>query len=164
MVGENAGPNKRKELKVPQPGRLEGLGAPTGPSADGWVKMHHSKLENSERDGNTNHLTCLFRNLYAGQEAIVRTGQPCTEIPCFPSLRVFQLLYRTLITALLPTSGQGEVCQKSSIFWGVHILAPSRCLLKLPFYLTICLIFLIDALKYKDIYLKKKENPYILLP
>ena len=31
-------------------------------------------MENSERDGNTRHLTCLLRNLYAGQEATVRTG------------------------------------------------------------------------------------------
>ena len=31
-------------------------------------------MENSERDGNTDHLTCLLRNLYAGQEATVRTG------------------------------------------------------------------------------------------
>ena len=31
-------------------------------------------MENSERDGNTRHLTCLLRNLYAGQEAIARTG------------------------------------------------------------------------------------------
>ena len=31
-------------------------------------------MENSERDGNTNHLTCLLKNLYAGQEATVRTG------------------------------------------------------------------------------------------
>ena len=31
--------------------------------------VDHNKLENSERDGNTNHLTCLLRNLYAGQEA-----------------------------------------------------------------------------------------------
>ena len=31
-------------------------------------------MENSERDGNTNLLTCLLRNLYAGQEATVRTG------------------------------------------------------------------------------------------
>ena len=31
-------------------------------------------VENSERDGNTRHLTCLLRNLYAGQEATVRTG------------------------------------------------------------------------------------------
>ena len=28
----------------------------------------HNKLENSERDGNTRPLTCLLRNLYAGQE------------------------------------------------------------------------------------------------
>ena len=31
-------------------------------------------MENSERDGNTRPLTCILRNLYAGQEAIVRTG------------------------------------------------------------------------------------------
>ena len=32
-------------------------------------------MENSERDGNTtDHLTCILRNLYAGQEATVRTG------------------------------------------------------------------------------------------
>ena len=31
-------------------------------------------VENSHRDDNTRHLTCLLRNLYAGQEATVRTG------------------------------------------------------------------------------------------
>ena len=31
-------------------------------------------MENSERDGIPDHLTCLLRNLYAGQEATVRTG------------------------------------------------------------------------------------------
>ena len=31
-------------------------------------------MENSERDGNTRPLTCVLRNLYAGQEATVRTG------------------------------------------------------------------------------------------
>ena len=31
-------------------------------------------MENSEKDGNPRHLTCLLRNLYAGQEATVRTG------------------------------------------------------------------------------------------
>ena len=36
-------------------------------------------VENSERDGNTRHLTCLLRNLYAGQEAIVRTGHGTTD-------------------------------------------------------------------------------------
>ena len=38
-------------------------------------------MENSERDGNTGHLTCLLRNLYAGQEATVQTGHGTTD--CF---------------------------------------------------------------------------------
>ena len=41
--------------------------------------MDHHKLENSERDGNTSHLTCLLRNLYAGQEGTVRTGHGITD-------------------------------------------------------------------------------------
>ena len=36
-------------------------------------------MENSERDGNKDHLTCLLRNLYAGQEATVRTGHGTTD-------------------------------------------------------------------------------------
>ena len=36
-------------------------------------------MENSGRDENTNHLTCLLRNLYAGQEATVRTGHGTTD-------------------------------------------------------------------------------------
>ena len=36
--------------------------------------VDHNKLENSSRDGIPDHLTCLLRNLYAGQEATVRTG------------------------------------------------------------------------------------------
>ena len=53
-------------------------------------------MENSERDGIPDHLTCLLRNLYAGQEATVRTGhgtihwfqigkgvrQGCISSPC----------------------------------------------------------------------------------
>ena len=31
-------------------------------------------MENSERDETPDHLTCLLRNLYAGQGATVRTG------------------------------------------------------------------------------------------
>ena len=31
-------------------------------------------MDNSERDGNLDHLIYLLRNLYAGQEATVRTG------------------------------------------------------------------------------------------
>ena len=32
-----------------------------------------------KRDGNTRPLTCLLRNLYAGQEATVRTGHGTTD-------------------------------------------------------------------------------------
>ena len=41
--------------------------------------MNHNKVENSSTDGNTDHLTCLLRNVYAGQEAIVRTGHGTTD-------------------------------------------------------------------------------------
>ena len=36
-------------------------------------------MENSERDGNTRHLTCFLRNLCAGQEATVKTGHGTTD-------------------------------------------------------------------------------------
>ena len=36
-------------------------------------------MENSERDGNTSHQTCLLRKVYAGQEATVRIGYGTTE-------------------------------------------------------------------------------------
>ena len=36
-------------------------------------------MENSERDGIPDNLTCLLRNLYAGQEATVRTGHVTTD-------------------------------------------------------------------------------------
>ena len=36
-------------------------------------------MENSERDGNTDHLTCLSKNLYAGQKATLRTGHGTTD-------------------------------------------------------------------------------------
>ena len=38
-------------------------------------------MGNSERDGIPDHLICLLRNLYAGQEATVRTGHGTTD--CF---------------------------------------------------------------------------------
>ena len=41
--------------------------------------VDHNKLENPERDGHTDHLTCLLRNLYTGQEATVRTGHGTTD-------------------------------------------------------------------------------------
>ena len=36
-------------------------------------------MENSERDGNTRPPDCLLRNLYAGQEATVRTAHGTTD-------------------------------------------------------------------------------------
>ena len=36
-------------------------------------------MENSSRDGTTRPPTCLLRNLYAGQEATVRTGHGTTD-------------------------------------------------------------------------------------
>ena len=36
-------------------------------------------MGNSERDGNTRQSECLLRNLYAGQEATVRTGHGTTD-------------------------------------------------------------------------------------
>ena len=43
--------------------------------------VDHNELENSSRDGNTRPLTFLLRNLYAGQEATVRTRHGTTD--CF---------------------------------------------------------------------------------
>ena len=41
--------------------------------------VDHNELENSERHGNTRPPDCLLRNLYAGQEATVRTGHGTTD-------------------------------------------------------------------------------------
>ena len=67
--------------------------------------VDHNKLKNSSRDGNTRPpdlLTCFLRNLYAGQEATVRTGhgtidwfqtgkgvhQGCILSPCLFNINV----------------------------------------------------------------------------
>ena len=39
-----------------------------------WLCKSQQTVENSLKDGSLNHLTCLRRKLYAGQEAPVRTG------------------------------------------------------------------------------------------
>ena len=41
--------------------------------------VEHNKLWTILRDGKPDHLTCLLRNLYAGQEATVRTGHGPTD-------------------------------------------------------------------------------------
>ena len=38
------------------------------------MDLDHNKLEDSLREGIPDHLTCLLRNLYAGQEATARNG------------------------------------------------------------------------------------------
>ena len=43
------------------------------------LTVDHNKLENSSEVGIPDHLTCLLRNLYAGQEATVRIGHGKTE-------------------------------------------------------------------------------------
>ena len=43
--------------------------------------VDHNKLENSLRDRNARPPYCLLRNLYAGQEATVRTGRGTTLFP-----------------------------------------------------------------------------------
>ena len=48
--------------------------------AKAFDRMDHSKLWKSLKDmGIPDHLTCLLRNLYAGQEATVRTGYGTTD-------------------------------------------------------------------------------------
>ena len=41
--------------------------------------VNHNKLENLKEVGILEHLACLLRNLYAGQEAKVRTGHGTTD-------------------------------------------------------------------------------------
>ena len=41
--------------------------------AEAFDGVDRKKLENSEEMGIPDHLTCLLRNLYAGQEATVKT-------------------------------------------------------------------------------------------
>ena len=48
--------------------------------AKGFDCVHHNKLWNILKEmGIPGHLTCLLRNLYAGQEATVRTGHGTTD-------------------------------------------------------------------------------------
>ena len=44
-----------------------------------WLYGSQQTVENSARDEISDHLTCLLRNLYAGQEATVRTEHGTTD-------------------------------------------------------------------------------------
>ena len=70
--------------------------------------MDHNKLSKILQEmGKADHLTCLLRNLYAGQEAIVRTGHGTTDLfqirkgvcqGCILSPCLFNLYALTYIT------------------------------------------------------------------
>ena len=47
--------------------------------AKGFDCMDHNKLWKIQEMGIPDHLTCLLRNLYVGQEATVRTGHATTD-------------------------------------------------------------------------------------
>ena len=50
--------------------------------AKGFDCVDHNKLWKFLKEmGIPDHLSCLLRNLYAGQEAIVRTGHGTTDVP-----------------------------------------------------------------------------------
>ena len=44
-----------------------------------WLCGSQQTVANASRHGNTDHPTCLLRNLYIGQEATVRTGHGTTD-------------------------------------------------------------------------------------
>ena len=49
--------------------------------AKAFDPVDHNKLWKILKEMGTGHLTCLLRNLYAGQEATVRTGHGTTLVP-----------------------------------------------------------------------------------
>ena len=85
--------------------------------------VHHNKLWKSLREmGLTDHLTRLLRTLYAGQEAIVRTGHGTTDWfqigkgvcqGCILSLCLFNLYAEYIMR----NAGLDEA-QLESRFWG----------------------------------------------
>ena len=85
--------------------------------------VDHKKLENSSRDGNTRHLTCLLRNLCADQEATVRTGhgttgwfqirkgvhQGCILLPCLFNLYAEYIMQNARLNEALESRLPGEI-------------------------------------------------------
>ena len=106
--------------------------------------VDHSKLwEILKEMGIPDHLTCLLRNLYAGQEARVRTGygttdwfqigkgvrQGCILSPCLFNLYVEYIMWRRQwhpTPVFLPGESQGQ----GSLVGCVYGVAQSRTRLK----------------------------------
>ena len=65
--------------------------------------VNHNKLENFNEVGISDHFTCFLRNLYAGQEAAVRTrhgtmdwfqvGKGCILSPCLRNLHAEHIMW-----------------------------------------------------------------------
>ena len=92
--------------------------------AKACVKFHHKFWKILKEMGISDHLTCLLRNLYAGQEATVRTGhgtidwfqirkgvrQGCILSPCFFNLYAEYIMQNArLDEAQLESRLQGEI-------------------------------------------------------
>ena len=94
--------------------------------------VDHNKLENSYRDGNTDHLTCLLRNLYAGQEATVRTGHGTIDWfkigkgvcqGCISSLCLFNLYAQYI---MWNAGLESRLLWEISIISGMQMIPPLR--------------------------------------
>ena len=74
---------EESQIKLPTSvGLLKKLDSPRKTSISALLTMpnYHHKLWNILKEmGTQGHLTCLLRNLNAGQEATVRTGQGTTD-------------------------------------------------------------------------------------
>ena len=73
--------------------------------------MDHNKLwKILEEMGIPDHLTCLLRNLYAGQEATVRTGHRTTD--WFQNWGIYAYRRETLAKFVSLPEGRLERCEK----------------------------------------------------
>ena len=70
--------------------------------------MDHNKLWKILQEmGISDHLTCLLRNLYAGQEATVRMGYGTTDwFQTGKGVHQGCILYTTYLTYMQSTSGE----------------------------------------------------------
>ena len=65
------------------------------------------------------HLTCLFRNLYAGQEATVRTGHRTTDCSKLGKEYVKAVYcHPAYLTYMQRTSCEMPGCMKHKLYWG----------------------------------------------
>ena len=100
-------PHESQHARPPCPAPTPGVHSDSCPAFD---CVDHNKLGKILREmGIPDHLTCLLRNLYAGQEATVRTGHGTTDRfqigkgvcqGCILSLCLFNLYAEYIIETL----------------------------------------------------------------